>query len=105
MSTFAGNTATVSASSPSADARRVCGTHIPTPRAISAAPLSWLASCAFGNQSGTIDSKKSGFAKCITPAETNRAPAAYGDQRDIGPVKPAAQPLVAAEADLRTLAG
>jgi hypothetical protein len=41
------------------------------------------------------------LAKCMTPAEVNSAPARIGEMRDIDPVK--SQPLVAAEADTRTL--
>jgi len=42
-----------------------------------------LASVAFGNQAGTIASKKSGFAKWAVPAPLNSIPAPMADGREI----------------------
>ena len=87
MSTFAGKTAAVSANRPNAEIRRVVGRIIPRPSAISAPPLTRLTNLGSGTQSGTIDSKKSGLAKCITPAVVKNAAARYGERRDMDPVK------------------
>ena len=87
MSMLAGKTIVVSATRPIAEARLVRGDSMPSPKTISAAPLILLASRASGNQSGTIDSKKSGFAKCATPADVKSAAARSVDRRGIDPIQ------------------
>ena len=78
-SMFAGNTAIVSTTNPSAEIFRVAALNMPIPSSSSAAPLARLANAAPGNQSGTIASKKSGLAKWATPAPAKTMPAAIAD--------------------------